>query len=330
MNKKHLVAAAIAAIFAAPSAHALDFEINDKTMFSLYGTIEPKIIVETNADGDESTELDDEDSTLGFYAEHRFSPNVTGFGQLEFELDSTGDGDAFSGQDSAFAGLKGNWGKVQAGNFDNVYEDLIIDATEVAEDAEISDEDTSGEDNMIAYYSPDLNGFSFRSQVRIQGEDEIGDDELGFAIAGGYTASNWGIYAGYDDRGAEVVDKYDVNGTDIGEGVADEGTYGFAGVVGVDMLEVAAKYAVQDLEDNDPRGDDIEFTALRATVAFGRTKLYGALQNVDEDQGEERDEVTIGAKHKVYDNLSVWAEAGQFDKENDKDDNYMVGAIFSF
>lgn len=329
MMNKSLLAAAVAAAFTAPTAHAVDFDINDDTTLSIYGTVEPKIISETDANGDDSTELDDEDSTLGLYAEHRFSDNVTGFGQLEFQFDTTGD-TASTGQDDTFAGLKGSWGKVQAGNFDSVYEDLIIDATEVAEDAEISDEATASEDNMIAYYSPSFNGFSFRAQGRIQGRDEAPandqGNEVGFAIAGGYTADNWGVYVGHDDRGAETV-------TDPATGnqvFADQGTTGVSGIFGVDNLEFGAKYAVQDLEDNDPRGDDITFTALRATVELGRTELYGAVQNVDLDEGDDRDEVTVGVSHSVWSNLSVWAEAGQFDQDNDAGDNAMVGAIFSF
>ena len=323
MTRKKLLPLAIA-LCAAPAAQAVDFSPEEGislkgTTFSIYGTVEPKLITETNSNGDDSTELDDEDSTLGFAVESKFSDSVTGFAQLELEYSSDDNANGFDSQDSAFLGIKGDFGKLQAGNFDSIYEDLIIDATEVAEDAEITDEAVAGENNQIAYYSPDWNGFSFRTQARVIGRDDsqsaTNSNEVGFAIAGGYTGRNWGIYGGYDDRGAEAV---------------DESTYGLSGIYGIGQFELGAKYSIQNNADTDPAGDDTTFTALRGTFTQGRTEFYGAVQQVEEDTGNERDEVTLGVAHQLYSTLSIWAEAGQFDQANDEGDNYMVGAIYSF
>jgi len=339
MTRKHLLTAAVAASLAASSAQAVEFSadeglsIAENTTFELYGTVEPKVISEKNGNGDSSTELADEDSTLGFAFETRLSDSVTGYGQLELEYESDdGGGSGFDGQDSAFLGIKGDFGKIQAGNFDGVYEDLIIDATEVAEDAEISDEAVASEDNQIAYYSPDWNGFSFRTQARIQGRDEgpanEDSNEVGLSVAGGYTGDNFGLYAGYDDRGAET-------GTDSGGNTVyvGENTYGVSGIFGVGQFEMGAKYSIQENLDGDPAGDETTFTALRGTFTQGRTEFYGAAQRVspdDETTVKERDEFTLGVSHKLYEPLSLWAEAGWYDKENDADDNVMVGAIYSF
>jgi predicted porin len=330
---------ALSAALTAPSAQAVEWQLDDDTLFSVYGSLEPKLINETGDDGDDSFELDDEDSAVGIYAEHRFGPGLTAFGQLELEFSSdeggSGNG-AFDEQDSAFAGIKGDFGKVQAGNFDNVYEDLIIDATEVAEDAEITDEAVASEDNMIAYYSPSFGGFSFRTQVRIQGEDELDgvndpDNEVGFAIAGGYTGKNFGVYAGYDDNGAEVRDAFDSSGNDTGnEEVADGETYGAAGVASFDPIEVAVKYSVQDNEDNDPVGDETEFIAGRGTFNYGPGDIYAAVQEVSPDATDNRTEFTVGADYKIFSNLKVWSEAGFFDREEEAGDNVMVGAIYNF
>jgi len=223
----------------ATPAHAADFSVDEDTQLSIYGTLEPKIITETDANGDDSTELADEDSTLGFRAEHGLRADLVAFGQVELELSSDEPDSGFGGQDSAFAGLEGGFGKVKAGHFDNVYEDLIIDATEVAEDAEITDEAVASEDNMIAYYSPSFGGFHFRTQVRIQGQSELEDNtalndannEVGIAAAGGYTGERFGVYAGFDDRGAEVVADRDANGTQVGDKISDSETYGVAATV---------------------------------------------------------------------------------------------------
>ncbi|MGM0435344.1 MAG: porin [Pseudomonadota bacterium] len=345
MTRKQLLSAAIAATLAAPSAQALEFtadeglSLAENTTFNLYGTVEPKVISEKNEDGDASTELDDEDSTLGFAFETRVSNAVTAFGQVELEYKSDDNSDGLDNQDSAFLGVKGDFGKVQAGNFDSVYEDLIIDATEVAEDAEISDEAFAGENNQIAYYSPDWNGFSFRTQARIQGRDEgpasEDSNEVGLSIAGGYTADNWGLYAGYDDRKADSTGVYsdgsDLEGDDVYVG---ENTYGVSGIYGIGQFEFGAKYSIQDNLDGDPAGDETTFTALRGTFSQGPTEYYGAVQRVSPDDEtntvKERDEITLGVSHQLYEPLSIWAEAGQYDRVEDEGDHVMVGAIFSF
>ncbi|TDT44300.1 putative porin [Halospina denitrificans] len=342
MTRKQLLSAAIAATLTAPSVQALEFtadeglSLAENTTFNLYGTVEPKVISEKNAAGDASTELGDEDSTLGFAFETRVSNAVTAFGQVELEYDSDDNSNGLDNQDSAFLGVKGDFGKVQAGNFDSVYEDLIIDATEVAEDAEITDEAFAGENNQIAYYSPDWNGFSFRTQARVIGRDEGPEDsnEVGLSIAGGYTGENWGLYAGYDDRKADSTDEYSdgtpIPGADIYVG---ENTYGVSGIYGIGQLEFGAKYSIQDNLDGDPAGEDTTFTALRGTFFQGRTEYYGAVQRVspdDETVIEERDEITLGVSHQLYQPLSIWAEAGQYDRPEDEGDQVMVGAIFSF
>lgn len=323
MMKKTLTALAVSAVISAPAAQAMDFEINEETTFSLYGTIEPKFITETNANGDDEGEFADEDSTLGFAVEHAFDNGVTGFAQAEF-AHAADSGSGIDSTDSAFFGLKGDFGKFRIGNFDSVYEDSIIDATEVAEDAEITDEAFSGEDNQIAYYSPQFGGgFSIQTQLRYIGEAEgaVADESgSGFSIVGSYAADIWELHVGYDDTGAEVENNE----------FADEGTMGVAGIVGLGAFELGAKFAVQNNEDNSPEGDETTFSALRGTYGYGPGKLYAALQDVGPDEGDSRTEVTAGIKHKLYDNLTLWSEYGQFDRVNDEGDSFQVGAIYSF
>ncbi|MFO7859415.1 MAG: porin, partial [Ectothiorhodospiraceae bacterium] len=209
MSRTYLSALALAATLTTTgTAQAVDFEIDDSTTVGVFGTFEPKLITETNdvsddgdpVNGEDQSDFTDEGSIVGFSVDHQVAPNLTVFGVAEFEYASIDGSDNSFEADATFAGFKGDFGKVQAGQFDGVYEDLIIDATEVLEDAEITDENAATEDNMIAYYSPDLNGFSFRGQVRFLGDgDSLSNQdssELGFALAGGYTGENWGVYAG--------------------------------------------------------------------------------------------------------------------------------------
>lgn len=345
MTKKTLIALAVSATVTAPAAHAIDFEVDDTTTFSIYGTIEPKFITEENEDGDSESEFDDEDSTLGFRVENEFANGITGFAQAEFEFSSDKDEEdnGLDGTDSAFLGLKGNFGKFRFGNFDSVYEDSIIDATETFEDAEITDEAFTSEDNQLAYYSPRFNGFSVQTQLRLNGDRESdqtnpsdsNDSELGYSLVGSYHADIWAVNIGYDDTGAEVVDQFDSSGNVTGQDFADEGTFGTSAIVSLGRFELGAKYAIQNLEDNDPRGDDVTFTAVRGTYGVGRLELQAAVQDVNEDTSndrtdDDRTEVTAGIYYKIYDDLKLWSEVGRFDKDKDAGDNFNIGAIYSF
>ncbi len=337
MNKLSTSALVLAAGLA-PAAHAAEFEVNDDTTVGVFAAFEPVFYSETDENGEDRSDFTDNGSIIGFSGEHRLDNGLTVFGLAEFEFLSDNSNSDFD-LDVGYLGVKGSFGRLQGGSFDSVYEDLIIDATEVAELAEISDEDIAEEDNQIAYYSPNFGGFSFRAQARFIGD---GDDnaapgadssETGISLAGGYTADNWGVYAGYDDRAAEVVDKFDANGNDAPDGYADNGTFGLAGIYGLGPVEFAAKYAVQDLEDNDPRGDDVTFTALRGTFDYGSGEIYTAVQEVANDNDnvvDDRTEFTIGVNRSIDDNLLLWAEAGSFDRAEDEGDIAGVGAIYEF
>lgn len=325
----------MSAAVTAPAAHAIDFELDNKTTFSVCGTIEPKFISEKNAAGDSESKFDDEDSTLGFAVEHAFTNAVTCFAPAEFEFESDeNSNNGLDNTDSAFLGLKGDFGKFRFGNFDSVYEDSIIDATEVAEDAQITDEAFTSEDNQIAYYSPRFGGFSVQAQLRHFGDGEggntSGDAENGILLVGSYRADIWEVHVGYDDTGSEIVDQFDASGNVTGHGFADEGTFGTSAIVSPGDFEVAGKYAIQDLEDNDRAADDITFTAVRGTYGVGALELHAAVQEVGADVGDNRTEVTAGVEYQIYDNLKLWSEIGRFDQVNDEGDNFNLGAIYSF
>ncbi|MDN3517669.1 porin [Aquisalimonas lutea] len=336
--KKLSTTALVIAAGMASSAQAADFEVSDNTTVGVYGEFAPMLVSEKDGAGESRSEFTDNGSIIGFSVDQRLDNGVTLFGVAEFEfLTDNSDNDFVF--DAGYIGARGNFGRVQLGNFDSVYEDLIIDATEVAELAEITDESVMSEDNQVAYYSPSFNGFSFRAQARYMGDGDdnaiAGQDsaEVGFSLAGGYSADNWGVYAGYDDRGSEVVDQYDANGNVTGQDYADNGTYGVSGIYGIGPVELAAKYAIQDLEDNDPAGDDITYAALRGTVTYGPGDVYAAVQEVMHDNDDvvaDRTEFTVGVSHGVADNLDLWAEAGYFDQQNDAGDVMGVGAIYEF
>jgi predicted porin len=331
----------------------MEFEPGEGTTVGVYAGFEPSIKSVTNGNGDSETEYTDEGSIIGLSGEHRINDSITVFAFGEFEFLSDDTDPSFTFDEGAF-GFKGDWGKIQGGGFDSVYEDLIVDATEIAEIAEISDETLAEEDNLIAYYSPSFNGFSFRTQIRFAGDGdaiaESGQDstELGFAIAGGYTADNWGVYAGYDDLNTNLATAQDaqfstltgtggetieVKTSDAVAKFVNGETYGLAGTFAIGPAEFAAKYAETSFDNADEFDAALEDTtraAIRGMFDYGSGKLYAAAQEVDPDNSEDRTEFTVGADYKPISNLKLYSEAGWFDRNNDAGDLVGVGAIYEF
>jgi len=352
LNKLASSALVLAAAMA-PATQAMEFEPTDNTSVGVYAGFEPSVKSVTNGNGNSETDYTDEGSIIGMSGETRINSNLTVFAFGEFEFLSDDTSPSFTFDEGAF-GFKGDWGKIQGGGFDSVYEDLIVDATEIAEIAEISDETLAEEDNLIAYYSPNFNGFSFRTQVRFVGDgDDLAEDsqdntELGFALAGGYTAENWGIYAGYDDLATNPAteeaaqfatltgtggQQIEVKTADAVNQFVDGETYGLAGTFSVGPAQLAAKYAETNFDNADEFDDALQDTtrvALRGKFNYGPGKLYAAAQEVDPDNADDRTEFTVGADYKPVSNLKLYSEAGWFDRDNDAGDLVGVGAIYEF
>lgn len=345
MKKLAISTIALSAL-SATSAHAVEFEPAEGASVSFYGAFEPSFKSVTNADGDGETDYGDEGSIIGFSGEYRINSSISVFGTAEFEFLSD-DSDPSFVFDEGWFGFKGEqWGRIKAGGFDSVYEDLIVDTTEIAEIAEISDESLAPEDNLVAYYSPVWNGFSFRTQARVigDGDDEAVRDqdstEIGVAAAGGYSAEQWSLHVGFDDLATNVARTETVkteatlaNGNTITTGskqvnaeFVDGETYGVAGDVRFGAVGLGAKWAESQFDN----AEDVTRTALRGNVGYGKGKLYAAVQSVEPDTSEDRTEFTVGVDYKPLPNLKIFSEAGWFERSNDEGDVVGVGAIFEF
>lgn len=321
MMKKSLIALAVSTVVAAPAAHAVEFEVGEDTTFELWGKVESAYVDRTNAAGDGETDLEDIDSEFGFAGEHRFGDGVTGYWHQEFEFDPV-DGSE-SEVDSSYFGLKGDFGDISVGTHDTLYENEIAELMDEFDVAEATEEADSGEGDQITYYSPDLNGFMFAAELRINGDNDsgIGDSGEGLAAVVGYDADMWGVRAGFDDRGAAVS----------GGQFEEETTTGFGGWYEFgNGFEVAARYGVQNNVSGDPAGDETEFTGVRGTYDYGPGYFNVTVQDISPDQGDSRTETLFSFHHNMYRNLELLVEAGQYDRVNDEDDVFAVGAIYSF
>lgn len=327
MMKKSLIALAVSTAVAAPAARAVDFEMGD-TKFSVGGTLEPSFESFNDGNGDSVSQFTDNDSTLEFDFEHQLDDSLSAYGHIEYEFNFDEDSNAggLDDLDSAELGFEGNFGTVQLGTYDTLYEDELAELLDEFENAEVSDEadgdDGSGEGNQVTYWTPGYGdgGFSFAAELKHEGEAEgtvAGESGTGITLVGRYDMDNWGIVVGADDRGAAT----DANG------FVEETTTGIGGYFDVNEFHFAARYAS---ESNPGNNADVEYAGVLGSYDYGPGSFNLALQDVSPDQGNSFTEVAANVKHDLYDNLRVFFEIGRFDRQDDVGDRTEIGMIYSW
>lgn len=320
MYSKTAIAMAVAAFAAPYTANAADFQLNESTTFSVYGSVEPQIINETDATGNSSTEFTDNDSTFGLKGRYMFDDATTGYFHAEFEWNVDEAGDGIDSTDEAYFGLKGGFGNIRFGTNDTLYENAVGEVLDKFENVSPTESANNEEGNQITYFSPDFGGFSFGAEARFLGEGEeenpTGSNQTGLELIVNYDAENWGLVAGYSDGSTRPTDT----------GFVDEPTLGGGGYIELGNVLVRGVYATQDEAD----GSSTDLLGALVGFDYGSGDIYFAVQDVSPDNADSRTEIAAGIYHKLYKNLEVFIEAGRFDNVNDEGDIVAGGAIFKF
>lgn len=304
--KKTLVAVAVtSAVFTAVSAQAADTNVDT------YGNIQL-----VYADGEDTAELTDNGSTFGFKGETSLKDDLVGFFKYELEADAdekTSDVDV--NLDQAYVGVKGDFGKVQVGTFDSIYNNAIQDGIDSYEYAGLTGSSTTTEGDTIAYFSPEINGFEVQISAQITGDGEsevtattpTQEDGTALTAVVKYAMGDLSVAAGYDS---------------LENAVDADATVGFSVSYDLGMANVMAKY-----EDNSDEGTNIGL-GFKADYADGL--VYGSVQTVDLETGSDYDEYAVGATYNLdYDgNTYVYAEAGQ--QKAAEESFTALGAVYVF
>ena len=351
--KKTLLATAIATAMVASGAQAATVYNQDGTKLDIYGNIQ---IAYYSVDGGAETtdEIADNGTTFGFAAEHMISEGLTGYLKLEFD-DIKADemktaNDATDSGDQAYVGLKGNFGDVRLGSYDQLIDDWIQDPITNNEGFDVSDSTSEigyggiRETDKVTYTSPSFSGFQFAVGTQYKGDAEAENiDDSGSASAFGglkYTAGAFSVAAVYDNL--ENFQYLDTNGNV--ESVGDQ--YGVTFQYTIDSLRLAAKY--ERFEGDTDDIVDTDFYALGARYGYGMGDIYGAYQYVDvggegfteinvdnlpsqdANDDDNRNEVILGATYNISDAMYTWIEAAWRDKDQDEGDGVGVGVTYMF
>lgn len=364
--KKTLLATAIAGAAFASAAQAATIYNQDGTKLDLYGNIQIAYKSQKDAEGDSKDKLFDNGSTIGFSGEHMITRDLKGYFKAEFEHDvdeAKGVGNGLTDGDQAYTGLKGNFGDARVGSWDPLIDDWIQDPITNNEFFDVSDS-TSGvpdatkrEGNKVTYTSPTFSGFQFAVGTQFEGDAETSSVEAGelgitdpsisktaefdkepdsnASFFGGakYTAGAFSVAAVYDNLD-NYSGTYEDSSTSTGPYDYDAGDqYGITAEYTVDTLRLAVKAERYDSDDSIDA--DVDYYGFGAHYGYGMGDIYGAYQYVDQDStsyadSDSRNEMTLGATYNLSDAMYTYVEGGMYDRDDDKDDGVIVGAVYLF
>lgn len=318
----------VAAGMASAGAQAADFEVSENTTLTLGGEVVLNYLYEKKTNGDNDTDFVDDGSKVVIGGTRDLGNGITAFAEAEFEYNTLGNSDDVK-RDGSILGFVGDFGEVAIGAADNVFEDLITDSVDPFENASLDGASLSEENSMLTYYSPDLDGFSFRLQGRHSNRDGGESAKVSLIAAAEYDFGPFALAAAYDSRGS----KDSTEGDDF---KSQDHVVGIAAVAQLsDRLEASARFA----QENDQAGDDTDYTAVAVAYNYGGGDLYGAAQNVDPSNGDSNTQSAAGINYEIASDVVIFAEYGDLDRkatdgktfaESDTDKLGVAGLIYEF
>ncbi|MCH8499466.1 MAG: porin [Marinobacter sp.] len=309
--RKSLLASAVAATMMAPMAQAITLMETEESKVSMYGRIVLQVVTT-----DETSEIEDNGSRIGFNISHKIGNDMTAYGRAEFRFkaDERTTNNVFSDLRNTFVGVKGNFGDVRVGNFDSVYYSLVTSVFDVPEQSGYVTLDSGSRQSRgdtIAYMNS-FGGLKVAVQAKHQPKDEAAGDsqKVSIAAAASYTMDIFTFGVG-------------VNQDKEGMGSGNEVIGASLSVQAMDNLSVYGLFETQD--------ENKDVMALGATFGYGKGDVYTqvAVENFDADGVDDRISYMLGANYKFSRKFYVFGEV--FDTDEDGDNwEVTVGARLNF
>jgi predicted porin len=313
--KKSIIAIAVSsAALASVSVYAAEGSTVD-----VYGNIQYAY-----TDADAGSDFADNGSTIGLQGETKINDDLTAFFKYELEFDADEkDADVDAGLDQAFVGLKGNFGKVQVGSFDTIYNNAIQDGIDQFENLGFTNAVDTDEGDTLAYFSPSVNGFEVQAAAQVKGDAASTVDGTSVMAVVRYSTGIVSVALGYDAR---------ENTTDA------EATTGLAvTVMPMANLSITGKYETtggDTATDTDGNSIGNDTYGLAARYGYGAGDVYASYQNVDPALAGTSDynEYAAGVTYNLASNVYVYGEVGSFENatDSDTDTQTAVGVYYGF
>lgn len=328
--KKTLIASAVAAAALTTNAFAMDpaTDLAERldSMPTIYGNIQLAHFWNEAEDAsgntiaaDSSHEFADGGSTIGFKHSHEISEGLTGFlkAEMEFDADDKGSSTGLSSLDEAYIGVKGDFGSVQVGSDDTVYEQMI-NITDTSEQIGLGGYlAANGEGDNVQYVG------SFDAiTVGLTHPIDDTSDTASTQLAAKFSADMFSValaYAMSRDAGA-------TKGQDA---------IGFAADANIDDLTLQLQYETQD-ESASGANDGGDYLAVQGLYSMGANTFalgYG-ISGTDATGAEDETTIYAQALHSLSDNMYVYLEVAMTDDYDNVADQEntatAVGATYSF
>ena len=285
--KKVLLSAAVASTLSLASYGFADGPIDG----TIYGKVNVSVVNADNGSTDQ-WKLNSNASRLGVKGKTEIADGLYAVYKAEFEIavdDGDTKGQTFN-QRNIMAGIRGGFGTVWAGKHDSPTK-LAQNKIDLFNDLEGDIKNTfEGENrvsNIVAYTSPNINGFA-TTVAMIPGEgadvDGDGNDDTGLTDGVSYSVS----YT-KDNLYIAVAGDQDVDSQDLMRIVAQ---------YKIDALKLGVMY--QQNEDNLGTKDESGFFVSAAYKLDSKTTLkaqYGSIEN--DVNGDDEDTLSLGADYKL-------------------------------
>jgi predicted porin len=292
--KKVLLSAAVVSTLSLASYGFADGPIDS----TIYGKVNVSVVNTDNGSTDQ-WKLNSNASRLGVKGKTELSDGLYAVYKAEFEIsvdDGDKDGQTFS-QRNIMAGIRGSFGTVWAGKHDSPTK-LAQNKIDLFNDLEGDIKNTfEGENrvsNIVAYTSPNINGFA-TTVAMMPGEgadlDGDGNDDTGLTDGISYSVS----YT-KDNLYIAVAGDQDVDSQDLMRIVAQ---------YKMDALKLGVMY--QQNEDNLGTKDESGFFVSAAYSLDDKTTLkaqYGSIE--DDADGDKEDSLSLGADYKLAKGTKVY------------------------
>lgn len=341
MQKKQL-AVVVASLLSISSVQATTLYDQDGTKLDIYGRIAMGIAgggPEFNSAGnkvDDGAEFIDVYSRLGFRMSHAVTSDLTALGHLEWRFtgDERNTDQGFNEIRQSYIGLSSKqYGTLLAGNFNSMYAQFVSLPFDVYQDRGLLFKSSGLQSwgDSIAYYTPELNGFTSFLQVKHYSERGLTAAEQ--SSEGEVVAAQGGIryQQGPLKVGFGAVENV-VRGGGSGNG---EMLYGLIGTYSLSD-QLSMRLGVETQDNSDIYGKGFETVGLGGTYSTGPWAFTADYYNVDRDEGEESNAWAAGAYYKVTSAFDVFVELADGDapnmrKENTADRTYwLTGARYHF
>lgn len=205
---KKTLAVVIASLFVAPLAMA---EV------TIYGSLRTGVeYSNTNGSKDSTKDISrvrlvDQSSRLGFKGSDKLDNGMTVFWQAEQRprvgsYDETGTSTGTFGDRNTFIAIKGDFGMLMAGRYDDLIDNTMGDFTvgldcidEISDGAVVySRRGATKANNNVLYASPSFNGFAFKAQADLGPKTSAGDGK-GYAGSAFYKGSKFDFGTAYKE-----------------------------------------------------------------------------------------------------------------------------------